>query len=1111
MEDDYLPLIADSDQSETAHAEYREETKVNLDPIHRPSNPISSSPRSQSTDDMTFSSSPVLYPPSSPPAITQKRKLFQSFHAKVPAAKKSRVLGGFLVDDDSDAEEVSELDRSVDVELPAKLENQSYCEIGQLQQEEKRQVEVLEDSRNASLSDDIEPPVQLSSCSRLTSKTTELITSSGHILKIVNRRHETQQSYEQTIAQRSATAPGKAKKAYYGVDIQDLVDEAKIQIQLNEAAAEHRRQNEPLESVETTATRTTVATEQLGQPQMWTEKYRAKKFTDLVGDERTHRSVLRWLKSWDETVFPGNNKMRPKRVYEDQEHQHKKILLLTGPPGLGKTTLAHVCAKQAGYEVLEINASDDRSRDVVRGRIRDAVGTETVRGIKEPGKVRKAGRPVCVIVDEVDGVVTGSGGTGGEGGFMRALIDLVQLDQRNSNGQQASSKAKKKGDKFRLMRPLILICNDVYAPSLRPLRQSSIAEIIHVRKPALEKVISRLKNVFEKEYIACDNDAVRRLCESSWGLGTRKQNSLGGRGTGEGDIRAVLVQGEWMAHKLRASSKAETRLTRKWVEDQIGNSKASQSGLGRGGVREVVERVFIEGAGLPNLPTSLSQNDARLVAESKSNPIGVADLRKRSAISALREMIDTTGEHDRLMTDCFATYPTQIFQDDTLLSKPNASYEWLYFHDRLSSKVYSNQEWELTPYLSTSACGFHDLFAAVDKGPKGWSDGKGDTDNPEQDDHPFSGPKADFASYESLKANHTTLTEIQGKLSAPLLRLFSTVDTIATELVPNLNRMLAPEVKPVVVGGSGAMASVASVRKENEKTCVKNAVRAMYAIGVEFEKVKIESEGFGAHTNGGYALRMEPYVKYDPFQSKQLLTLDRPIDSLAAFHITKPASNTTTTTNSSLFSSLNKSTSNYTPTAPTRYAVRQVLAQELAKEKAIQANLARQARAGGLSTTSLAAHPLAGTANANSSLPTHDHDKENQDPQTTPGKTLDNIERITAIAASTASLSSAPGSSTLLNTTPSIPTAGPTKKDFFGRPIFSARSATPGDGGSGAVSTNEKGHARRPSSAAGRHADSADGVGGDAARYGRTWVSFHEGYSNAVRRYIGLRELMDGF
>lgn len=40
-------------------------------------------------------------------------------------------------------------------------------------------------------------------------------------------------------------------------------------------------------------------------------------------------------------------------------------VLLSGPPGIGKTTAAHVVAKTNGYEALEFNASDVRSKKIL--------------------------------------------------------------------------------------------------------------------------------------------------------------------------------------------------------------------------------------------------------------------------------------------------------------------------------------------------------------------------------------------------------------------------------------------------------------------------------------------------------------------------------------------------------------------------------------------------------------------------------------------------------------------------------------------------------------------------------------------------------------------------
>ncbi|KAI1635002.1 hypothetical protein F4809DRAFT_476212 [Biscogniauxia mediterranea] len=988
---------------------------------------------------MPRASSPVVYPASSSPTATAAKRAKPHPDPK----PRSRANAGFLLDDDSDDDtpnpepvakrrmlsspadrtgaDLTEASSPPPPALPDALPKPVVpvlVEPSTLPQDEESQVtksifDALFPSNKSNTAPTLErlPEPQLRSAFKIT-------TCSGKTINIKKRRVNNEQSYERIVAARSKTKEGRAKRSYYGIDIHELVDAATKDFANRSAEPATTTPDEPMPSVEDHASKKPKKT------LLWTEKYRARNFMDLVGDDLTNRQVLRWLKRWDPLVFPGAAKSRPAirrpgaKSEPEEEKPHRKILMLTGPPGLGKTTLAHVCARQAGYEVMEINASDDRSRDVVKNRIRTSLGTENVKTVQQQkpqaGKQQKLARPVCVVVDEVDGVVTGSGGSG-EGGFIKALMDLITTGEKNTPSQegtaQNSGRRKKKGDDFRQMRPLILICNDVYHPSLRPLRLSSLAEIIHVGKPTVDAVVTRLKSVFEKEGIPCEKDAARKLCEAAWGMSSGMDAKRGAESTAEGDLRGIMVVGEWVAGRIRSAPlKGPLCLTRQWVEQNIvrdlSHGGGGARGVGRGNVKDIVTRIFQDGAGFPKGNVLITAPATKHVNEQPQAQLGFSEQQKKYGMERLREMVETSGDVDRVMTEVFSEYPTHEFNDDSFLSKPNAAYDWMHFHDTCSLRLFGSQDWELAPYLSQPVLACHHLFASpIRRGNLGYDRKWGDAED-EAPPLPFSGPRADFAARESEKENRAMLQALLAQLPPTLMRSFRSAEDISVEFLPYLIRLVSPDVKPVVVGGSGS--GTASVRKETEKVMVKRAADVLAQVGIELHRGKIETES--AFSRGPqWVYRMEP-----------------DLDMLATFETSAAVILGTQ--------------------APTRYAVRQVLDQELQRAKTLREASARQARF-------RASNPTA------------------TDEAIFYGK--ENLKARRAAAEK--------------DTLPAIPV----KRDFFGRVIVKpdVRPLQETDG---------NGERKKQS-------DEPLGRGET-----KVWVTYHEGLNNAVRKPITLGELLRG-
>jgi len=176
--------------------------------------------------------------------------------------------------------------------------------------------------------------------------------------------------------------------------------------------------------------------------QSWAEAHRPKTRDQIRGNWTSVNKLEHWVQQRKANPFNGAGRV-------------PFAALLSGPPGVGKTTAALALLKNQGYQVIEINGSDVRTLKKLQGQVIAAA----TRKPTLPGS-----KPFAVLVEEVDGTTShlcrqGSGATG----IKQFLEECVKVRKKKATPILSTDPVGAP------IAPIIMTCNDLSAVQVRNL------------------------------------------------------------------------------------------------------------------------------------------------------------------------------------------------------------------------------------------------------------------------------------------------------------------------------------------------------------------------------------------------------------------------------------------------------------------------------------------------------------------------------------------------------------------------------------------------------------------------------------------------------------------
>lgn len=184
---------------------------------------------------------------------------------------------------------------------------------------------------------------------------------------------------------------------------------------------------------------------------VWTEIYRPKKISEIIGNDKAVKSIVAWLTGFEENKRKTKQKKKKKirvKITDDQEtpddvadpdglaegdeiytaytnvrtskaNQPKSCLLLTGDHGTGKSCIVHAILQSMGYVVQVINFGRIKTNKNIAEVIENIMNSSDILTMIEGKKNAK----IAIVIDELEAVTSSTG--------KNCIISLLKNNEEN--------------------------------------------------------------------------------------------------------------------------------------------------------------------------------------------------------------------------------------------------------------------------------------------------------------------------------------------------------------------------------------------------------------------------------------------------------------------------------------------------------------------------------------------------------------------------------------------------------------------------------------------------------------------------------------------------------